>query len=438
MKKLILLLPILALLFSCSSDDSPQDNPTGNNRTVLMYLIAENNLNNYGNDFYSADSAEIAIGAKMLKDNEKLLAFIDRNNAMPKIVLFTNKGPQIVKTYNERFYSTDPERMKEVMQWVVANYPANSYGLTFWGHGTSWLFDNDGSDRYTQARKRALGYDTSSQSSFPHWINIPDLAKTIASGMPHLDFIFFDCCNMQAVEVAYELRKTTDYIIGSPAEIPGCGAPYKTVVKDFFLDKDKVGETLVYDYVANTDFTRLENRDYKKVAGLPLSVIRTDALDNLALATKFALEKFMKNKPESAKVANCIYYMRDFKHYNNQPCLYDMRSVMRANISHDGFTEEDFKQWDAALSEAVYRPHIARVADKADWNSDFIRYSDFMSWQYTDENYGGISMFIPLEGYGEDGPIYSFSSSNQYYHSPNNLIHKMQWYNAVEWARYGW
>lgn len=437
MKKLILLLPILAMLFSCSSDDSPQDNPTDNNRTVLMYMIAENNLYDHG--FYSADSAEIAVGAKMLKDNEKLLAFIDRYNAMPKIVLFTNKGPQIVKTFNERFYSTDPEKMEEVMQWVVANYPAESYGLTFWGHGTSWLFDNDGSDRYTtKARKRAFGPDTSAQSNFPHWINIPDLARTIASAMPHLDFIFFDCCNMQSVEVAYELRNTTDYIIGSPAEIPGCGAPYKTVVKDFFLDKDKVGETLVYDYVANTDFTRLENRDYKKVAGLPLSVIRTDALDNLALATKFALEKFMKNKPESAKVANCIYYMRDFEHYNNQPCLYDMRSVMRANISEEGFTQDDFNQWDAALTMAVYRPHIARVEGKSDWNSDFLNYSEFMSWQYNDDNYGGISMFIPLEGYGEDGPIYDFSSSNPYYHSPNNLIHKMQWYEAVEWARYGW
>lgn len=56
-------------------------------------------------------------------------------------------------------------------------------------------------------------------------MNIEDL-KLVLQNAPHFDFIMFDACFMQSVEVAYELRDCCDYYIGFPAENPGPGAAY--------------------------------------------------------------------------------------------------------------------------------------------------------------------------------------------------------------------
>ena len=44
-------------------------------------------------------------------------------------------------------------------------------------------------------------------------MNISEFVE-ILEVTPHFDFILFDACFMQSVEVAYELRDYTDYCIG--------------------------------------------------------------------------------------------------------------------------------------------------------------------------------------------------------------------------------
>ena len=48
----------------------------------------------------------------------------------------------------------------------------------------------------------------------------------------HFDFILFDACFMASIEVFYELRNTTDYIIASPTEVLATGFPYKDILTD--------------------------------------------------------------------------------------------------------------------------------------------------------------------------------------------------------------
>lgn len=71
-------------------------------------------------------------------------------------------------------------------------------------------------------------------------MNISDLHEAL-SVAPHFDFMLFDACYMQSVEVIYQLRDRTDYFIGSPTEIPGPGAPYEAVVPALFSqDKPEI------------------------------------------------------------------------------------------------------------------------------------------------------------------------------------------------------
>ena len=54
---------------------------------------------------------------------------------------------------------------------------------------------------------------------------------------------------MQNVEVAYELRHVTDYIIAAPSESTGVGAPYDVIVKDLFIaDDQRMYTSICHDY----------------------------------------------------------------------------------------------------------------------------------------------------------------------------------------------
>jgi hypothetical protein len=57
--------------------------------------------------------------------------------------------------------------------------------------------------------------------------------SALAAALPlHFSFILFDACLMGAVEVAYELRSKTDYIIASSTETIDTGFPYDEIIPE--------------------------------------------------------------------------------------------------------------------------------------------------------------------------------------------------------------
>ena len=66
-------------------------------------------------------------------------------------------------------------------------------------------------------RQRHVGQDGN------NYMDIADLHAALQVA-PDLDFLFFDACFMEAVEVAYALARLRNYLISSPTEIPGPGA----------------------------------------------------------------------------------------------------------------------------------------------------------------------------------------------------------------------
>ena len=116
--------------------------------------------------------------------------------------------------------------MKDVFRTAFSNYPAKSYGIVF--VLTRWWL------HYQNPQPAGGGQDTLIIS------NILDGNEAL-SVAPHFDFMLFDACYMQSVEVIYQLRDRTDYFIGSPTEIPGPGAPYEAVVPALFSqDKPEI------------------------------------------------------------------------------------------------------------------------------------------------------------------------------------------------------
>lgn len=90
----------------------------------------------------------------------------------------------------------------------------------------------------------------------------------------------FDACFMQCAEVAYALRDCANWIIASPAEIPGYGAPYDIVVPLFF-DATASPQSIIDAYKAGYEG---EN------TGVVLSAVRCAAMQQFADATAVAVK----------------------------------------------------------------------------------------------------------------------------------------------------
>lgn len=264
-----LTLVLLACLAMASCQEDPVPTPPATHRTVLVYMIADNSL---GRGNYDADDiAEMksAAAAGGLNGGRLLVyrapAGTEAGKETPVLLEVTETGEVLtLKNYDNSLYSIDVERMQQVTRDVKALAPAPEYGLILWSHGNGW---EEGS------KSRSFGQEGSSG----YTMKISSLAKGLEEFHP--GFIYFDCCLMATVEVAYELRHATDAIIASGTELLSEGTRYDYNVPLFFADRfsaEEVART-TFDYFASYS-------GYYQTC--TMSVINTAGLDRLADVTR--------------------------------------------------------------------------------------------------------------------------------------------------------
>jgi hypothetical protein len=198
------------------------------------------------------------------------------------------------------------------------------------------------------------------------------------------------------------LRDTTDYIIASPAEITGEGAPYDKLVADFFIeDTEQMAIKTCADYHAQLDYIGEH---------LPISVVKTSQMQALAEATKNILPEIQAWLQTSNPTQGIIYYYNYDSAYKpeREKIMYDMNDMIRAALAA---APEKFDAWKKAFTNAVIYAEMSKK-----WHANSVNFSDFT---VTAEKYGGISMFFPLAKYA--------NASHDY----NNDIKKLAWYQAV-------
>ncbi len=259
------------VLVSCSSEEIVE--PPLAQHTLLVYLAGDNNL-----------SAEVRVKTDSLlagwsDQANNLLIYQDVKDEERTPVLLkaiasdTGAYAVPVKTYPEHD-SASPEVFAEVFDDAFSQFPAHSYGLLLFSHGTGWLTDND---RLT----RTIVQDGT--SSMP----IPDFAAVIPDGK--LEYIVFEACLMSGVEVAYELRRKTKYIVASSTEIlsPGFLPVYGTHLADLFTCPAGREAGLVRFARA---FFETADAETGLNRSATISVIATAGLDKLAALTAPVLQ----------------------------------------------------------------------------------------------------------------------------------------------------
>ena len=447
MKYLFFCFAIAIALTSCSDNDDFVPEEEGPfDRTVLVYMSGENNLSR----FIKEELEELKDGSKNIGQNA-LVVYVDEASSQnnPYILRIANGVVKDSVPMTDEALSSDPSVFAKVLSYTSTNYPASEYGLVLWGHASGWLFEDSvevsGSRRLVSGPLKAFGADTgNNRASLANltWMNIPTMAQVLSKWGQHLIFIMADCCQFQCIEAAYELRNCAEYIIASPAEIPGKGAPYVTVTKHFFSKNTDFYKDIVDSYFAQVikvNYVKDWSFDISYNARTPLSVIKTSELPSLATATSNALksiEVMSFDKLPKLHSEKLIYY------YGNvdkvvENCMYDMNDIFLHYAD-----SSIYSSWKKAFDQAV----VYKVNARDGWMTDkqILPYvfgktaDDVPSTQVlTDERYGGVSMFVPQKTTG----TWYFPYKNRNGHDANGYnadIKKTAWYHAAKLSELGW
>lgn len=259
-KKLTSLLILLATLFIVGcQEDVPAPYPVPKNlpnKTIFVYMpwsAARNNETGslYNNFLQNIEDIEAAIEAEKGLGRNKLMVFIatSANNAALIEVKYAANGRcqrdtlQHFDKHNMPAYTT-ANGLASLLSKVKVEAPAKQYALIVGCHGTGWLF----SEGKSRARTRYFG-----GSDHYFQTNIPTLAAAIEQAKMRMQFVMFDDCYMSNVEVAYEMRHATDYLIGCCSEIMAYGMPYKNIWKHLTQPKPNYKEVVneFYNFYLN-------------------------------------------------------------------------------------------------------------------------------------------------------------------------------------------
>lgn len=308
------------LLLGCADDKQRIDNDLLPRRTVLFYLATDNNL-----------SGEIPVRMEELKKawsgyDGNLLVFHD-DKQEPKLwrVRGEDRGDvkvELVRSYPE-MNSASSEVFAQVVNEVKQQFPARGYGLWVFSHGTGWL----PSGMYTSPKSITIDGN--------HEMEVADMAKAIPDGL--FDFIVMEACYMGSVEVAYELRNKTKYLVASSSEIvaPGYVGVMANVMPKLFTEQpDLVG-------LAQAFFGYWSSRE-ERVRAATVSVVKSSELDSLArivrsinqqdsvISSAASLQAFNRSSPYLFyDLSDCIKGVATKSDYDKF-CLQLQRSVVYA------------------------------------------------------------------------------------------------------------
>ena len=355
-------LTCLVALSSCVKLDTPR--PQSFSRTVLLYLACDGN----GLQWYAeGDLANLVRGYLPIRTDkdEALLVFYDDGSENPALHRYyvTSEGlvyKELVKLYDNGFNSADTDNLKRVLDDVEYFYPSERRGLILWSHGTGWLPPG-----YYANPKEGRSVSKSFAQEVGCEMDIRDLADVLTR---HYEFILFDSCLMATVEVAYQLREKTDYLIASCAEILVDGFPYSTIGQDFFYDHTGKGPAALQDICKQYyDFYNAQTGANRTAT---VSLIDCSKLDELAAVSRKIFAAHKADMPLVNPSAVQHYYT------GNKHWFYDLTDYVKQFA-----TESELSEFKAAMDRCVLSKYAT------EWILGVVQV----------RTHSGLSTYIPIE-----------------------------------------
>ena len=195
-------------------------------------------------------------------------------------------------------------------------------------------------------------------------MDIKELAQVL--GNYHFDFLLFDACFMSSIEVMYELRNTTNYIIAAPTEVLSNGFPYKNVTPLFFEENLNVKE------IAKRYFEYYNNKS-GLLKSASISVVKMNEVENL-VERIYNLSSTLSSRSMVVIEKDDVLQLDRF----DGEWIYDLRDFLEKTAEVNNLEteyEKIIKQWQKTV---VYENHTHFMVESIDL-----------------DNCNGISTYIP-------------------------------------------
>ena len=225
-------------------------------RTVIVFMPWSTNMKPYFDD--NIISWQKSISEGILHD-EHVIVCISTSSTKGLLIELKQQGGECLRDTLCRIEYADFTKTENITRMLVdvsRDFPAMHYGLVVGGHGMAWIPSSSDA-------KRAPYHSGYGERPLTRWfggltpdsqIEISSFAEGIRMAGLHMDYILFDDCFMSSVEVAYELRKVTDYLVACPSEIMIVGFPYHLCAKYLVgnVDYRQLCETFLNFYQSYT------------------------------------------------------------------------------------------------------------------------------------------------------------------------------------------
>lgn len=299
---LIIIISLLTVLLAgckhSKSEPEPEPQPVNPDGVTIVYAINKSSLS--GN--FMQDTAEMkAAMVSVDMSRQRLLVYLTESASKTALYELQQIGKKKVltwrkvKEYDRQQTSTAPAVMKQVISDALSVYPDAEHTLVFWGHGSAWTPGfSDHETRADAPAQYSYGGEYGKNNEW-QWTEITDIANAIPDGA--FRTIWFDCCYMSSIEVAYQLRHKTDMYVAYPTEVWDEGLNYNDV--------------LPYIMRKNQDLTGAAAKFYSyyndKNDAVTVSVMDMSKIEAVAEATRALMQQ---NPDEIGKVTGVSNYRR--------------------------------------------------------------------------------------------------------------------------------
>lgn len=326
LKHFFLILFSIIVLASCGGNDDPGNPvepfvPTKTKNTLFVFMPYTAN-NNGGNSLYfslkvNLEDMERAIEQEKGLGNSQLIVFISENIKTSHLIYIgynKNKGKcqrDTLKTYTDYDY-TIPDGITSLLTTIKQMAPADNYSMIIGCHGEGWM------PKPKSTQTRYFG-----GTAIP--IDISNFNEGIKNAGMKMNFILFDDCYMSGIEVAYQLRESSNYLIASTSEMMGYGLPYHLILKYMLADTP--------DYKAICeDFTKFYITYKSGIQPMPYGTI---AVTDLNYAEAMAIYMKKLNSTHTFDI-NKINDLQDLDVQHFTPTVYfDFGSYLRVLCGDD-------------------------------------------------------------------------------------------------------
>lgn len=247
----LLKLTFLSLCILCTTactenEPNTPTEPQIAEKTIFVFMPHSTNLYKYLLD--NIAGMKRAIESNKGLGNTRLVVFIAKDKKQSALINIKYDKGVCKQDTLEKFYSpiylTTNGRV-ELLNKVKQYAPANRYAMIVGCHGMGWIPSS------TVFKAKKSRYFGGLENGYK--IDIDDFAESIKAAGMKMQFILFDDCYMSCMEVAYDLKDATDYIIASTSEVIDKGMPYHRIYQHLMATEPNYQAVCdnFYDYYTN-------------------------------------------------------------------------------------------------------------------------------------------------------------------------------------------